>query len=269
MIKSTALFIKQKLNLTTPKTAVILGSGLGGFASILTLCQSLSYKDIPGFPKTTVSGHKGELIKGYLNNKEILCLNGRFHLYEGVDPAEIAKVIRILKELGVKRLIVTNASGSLKKELLPGSIMLIKDHINFSFKNPLIGSNDDNYGPRFPAMKNAYTPALRQKCQQVAKRLKIELAEGVYLMVLGPNFETSAEVKAFALLGADAVGMSTVPEVIAAAHTSMEVLGISVITNYTGDLAAEPLTHEETLNMAAKASERLINLVTEFIKEED
>ncbi|MBO5284429.1 MAG: purine-nucleoside phosphorylase [Alphaproteobacteria bacterium] len=269
MIKQAALYIKQALDLKNPQTAVILGSGLSGFAQTLSNTVTVAYKDIPNFPQTTVAGHKGELIKGFLGQKEILCLNGRFHLYEGHEPKVIADVIHILKELGIKRLIVTNAAGSLKKELTPGSLMLIADHINFSAKNPLIGANDERFGPRFPAMNKAYPEALRQKCLKIASKQNIPLSEGIYLMVLGPNFETAAEVRAFALLGADAVGMSTVPEVIAAVHSSMEVLGISVITNYTGDLAKNTLSHEETLAIANQASTKLIRLVTEFIKEED
>lgn len=269
MIKQTADFIRQTLNLNKPETVVILGSGLSGFASMLQNVSSVAYKEIPDFPQSTVSGHKGELIRGFLGDKEILCLNGRFHLYEGHEPAVIAKVIHILKELGIKRLIVTNAAGSLQTTLAPGSLMLINDHINFSGKNPLVGANDDNYGPRFPSMNNAYSPKLRKKCQEIARKLHMELSEGVYLMVLGPNFETSAEVRAFGKLGADAVGMSTVPEVIAAAHCSMEVLGISVITNYAAGLVNNTPSHQETLAEADKASDRLTTLLTEFIKEED
>lgn len=269
MIKQTVNFIKQKLNLKNPETVVILGSGLSGFTARLQNTSSVAYKDIPDFPQSTVSGHKGELIRGFLGDKEILCLNGRFHLYEGHEPSVIAKVIHILKELGVKRLIVTNAAGSLQTALAPGSLMLINDHINFSGKNPLVGPNDDNYGPRFPSMNNAYTLKLRQKCKETARKLHIELNEGVYLMVLGPNFETFAEVRAFGKLGADAVGMSTVPEVIAAAHCSMEVLGISVITNYAAGLVDNTPSHQETLAEADKASARLTTLLTEFIKEED
>lgn len=269
MIKQTADFIRQVLNLKNPETVVILGSGLSGFASMLNNRSSVAYKDIPDFPRSTVSGHKGELIRGFLGNKEILCLNGRFHLYEGHEPTVIAKVIHILKELGVKRLIVTNAAGSLQQTLPPGTLMLINDHINFSGKNPLIGANDDNYGPRFPSMNNAYTQKLRQKCKEIAQKHQIELREGVYLMVLGPNFETSAEVRAFGRLGADAVGMSTVPEVIAAAHCAMDVLGLSVITNYAAGLVNNTPSHQETLEEANKASARLTTLLTEFIKEED
>lgn len=269
MIKQTAAFIKQSLNLQNPETAVILGSGLSGFASVLNNVISVAYKDIPNFPQSTVSGHKGQLLRGFLGKKEILCLNGRFHLYEGHEPSVIAQIIHVLKELGVKRLIVTNAAGSLNKELAPGTLMLINDHINFSGKNPLIGPNDENYGPRFPSMNNAYTLKLRQKCKKIAEIQNIVLKEGVYLMVLGPNFETSAEVRAFGRLGADAVGMSTVPEVIAAAHCSMDVLGISVITNYAAGLMDNTPSHQETLEEADKASSRLTNLLTEFIKEED
>ena len=269
MIKQAAEYIKQTLGLKNPQTAVILGSGLSGFAQTLKNVSSVSYKDIPNFPQTTVAGHKGELIRGFLGNKELLCLNGRFHLYEGHEPKVIADVIHVLKELGVKRLIVTNAAGSLNKELAPGSLMLIADHINFSAKNPLVGANDDRFGPRFPPMNNAYTAKLRQKCKEIAASQNISLKEGVYLMVLGPNFETSAEVRAFAMLGADAVGMSTVPEVIAAVHSSMEVLGISVITNYAAGLMNNTPSHEETLTEADNASIRLTKLLTEFIKEED
>lgn len=269
MTKKTAEFIKKTLSIKSPKTAIILGSGLSGFASQLKNIKSIEYKDIPSFPQSTVNGHKGVLIRGFLENKEVICLNGRFHLYEGHSPEVIAKVIRILKELGIEKLIVTNAAGSLKKELSPGSIMLINDHINFSGKNPLIGNNDDNYGPRFPSMNNAYSINLREKCKRIAQKQCVELKEGTYLMVLGPNFETKAEVKAFSILGADAVGMSTVPEVIAAAHCSINVLGISVITNYAAGIMNNNPSHQETLEEANKASKKLTNLIVEFITEEE
>ena len=265
MIKQTVDFIKKNLGINAPKTAVILGSGLSGFAQFLDNTKAIKYIDIPGFPHSTVQGHKGELIKGYIGKQEILCLNGRFHLYEGHEPKVIKDVMQILKELKVTRLIVTNAAGSLREDLSPGSLMLIKDHINFSGKNPLVGPNDDAYGPRFPSMNNAYTPNLRSNIKQVASSLNIKLEEGVYLMVLGPNFETSAEVKAFGILGADAVGMSTVPEVISAVYCSMEVLGISVITNYAAGLVNNTPSHQETLEEAQKASDKLVKLITAFI----
>ncbi len=269
MTNQAVSYIREKLALTAPETAVILGSGLGGFADLLQDVTSVDYKDIPNFPQSTVSGHKGQLLRGFLGDKEILCLNGRFHLYEGHDPRVIADVIHILKDLGVKRLLVTNAAGSLQKDMAPGTLMLIKDHINFSGKNPLLGANDDRYGCRFPPMNKAYSEDLRSKCKKIAARENIELKEGTYLMVLGPNFETAAEVRAFALLGGDAVGMSTVPEVIAAVHSSMEVLGISVITNYAAGLMDNTPTHQETLAEANKASSRLVALLTAFIKEGD
>ena len=267
MIENVANFIREKLELESPETAVILGSGLGKFADVLENTKKISYKDINGFPKSSVKGHKGELIRGFIGDKEVICLNGRFHLYEGHEPNVIADVIHILKELGVKRLVVTNAAGSLNMEMAPGSIMLITDHINFSGKNPLVGSNDEKYGPRFPSMNNAYTISLREKSKKIAKNLGIELKEGVYLMVLGPNFETSAEIRAFQILGADAVGMSTVPEVISASHSSIDVLGFSVITNYGAGLVDNTPSHQETLSEANKASEKLIKLVTEFVRQ--
>ncbi len=267
MNEKTVSYIRQRLSLSAPDTAVILGSGLSGFASELTTVTSVDYKDIPDFPQSTVAGHKGQLLRGFLGDKELLCLNGRFHLYEGHEPKVVADVIRVLKDLGIKRLIVTNAAGSLQKDMAPGNLMLIKDHINFSGKNPLVGVNDEKYGCRFPPMNKAYSEHLRQKCHQVAAREGISLKEGVYLMVLGPNFETAAEVKTFAMLGGDAVGMSTVPEVIAAVHCSMEVLGISVITNYAAGLMDNTPSHQETLAEADKASAKLVRLLTAFIKE--
>ena len=268
MIKQTVSYIKEKLNLNSPKIAVILGSGLGGFAANLENTICLDYKDIPNFPQSTVSGHKGQLIKGYIGDKEVVCLNGRFHLYEGHNPTIIADVIHILKDLGIEQLIVTNAAGSLNTKLAPGSLMLIKDHINFSKINPLVGKNNDEYGPRFPSMNNAYPKELRDKLRNIATKNNIELEEGTYFMVLGPNFETSAEVRAFGLLGGDAVGMSTVPEVIAASHCSIKVLGISVITNYAAGLMDNTPSHQETLEEANKASNKLTALVAEYIKEE-
>ena len=268
MIKETANFIKENLGLKNPQTAVILGSGLGGFSDVLENSVSISYSSIPNFPKSSVSGHKGELIKGYIGNKEIVCLNGRFHLYEGHNPSVILDVIHILKELGIKQLIVTNAAGSLKLDMSPGSIMLIKDHINFSGRNPLVGPNDENYGPRFPALNNAYSKDMRIKCQKIAQNIGLDLKEGTYFYVLGPNFETPAEIKAFGILGGDAVGMSTVPEVISATHCSIDVLGLSVITNYGAGLVDNTPSHQETLQEANNASKNLIKLVATFIKEE-
>ena len=268
MSNKTAAFIKDYLGIKSPKTAIILGSGLKKFVDRIQDKKVLKYQSLPEFPESTVEGHNGELIYGTLEGKEIICINGRVHLYEGNNPRKIAEAIYSLKDLGIERLIVTNAAGSLNKDIAPGSLMLINDHINFSGRNPLVGPNDEHYGPRFSPMNEAYTPKLLEKAKEIARRENIEVKEGVYLMVLGPNFETAAEVRMFAKFGADAVGMSTVPEVIVAAHCSMEVLGISVITNYGAGMDAIIPSHQETLEMAERASENLNRLLIEFIKEE-
>lgn len=250
-----------------PATAVILGSGLGTVADALEDPLVVNYADINGFPQTTVAGHAGQMIAGRLGASEVLCLKGRFHLYEGHRPQTIAEVVNALKDIGIRRLIVTNAAGSLNPDFAPGSLMMIKDHINFCGQNPLVGANDDRVGPRFPDMSNAYNADLRRRMLAVANKAGIALKEGVYLMVLGPNFETAAEIKAFRLLGADAVGMSTVPEVIAAVHAGLNVLGLSAITNFGTGMQKTPLSHEETIANAKKASDNLARLIINFIKE--
>lgn len=250
-----------------PQTAVILGSGLGSVADAIEDPLTIDYAAIEGFPRTTVAGHSGKMIVGRLGQSEVLCLQGRFHLYEGHRPQVIAEVVNALKAVGVNRLIVTNAAGSLNPEFTPGSLMLIKDHINFSGQNPLVGANDESTGPRFPDMSNAYDRDMRRQAKELAAKLGINLPEGVYLMVLGPNFETAAEIRAFRTLGADAVGMSTVPEVIAAVHADIKVLAVSAVTNFGTGLQETPLSHEETIAGAARASSALTALITNYIKE--
>ncbi len=250
-----------------PQTAVILGSGLGSVADVVEDPLTIDYAAIEGFPRTTVAGHSGKMIVGRLGQSEVLCLQGRFHLYEGHRPQVIAEVVNALKAVGVNRLIVTNAAGSLNPEFTPGSLMLIKDHINFSGQNPLVGANDESTGPRFPDMSNAYDRDMRRQAKELAAKLGINLPEGVYLMVLGPNFETAAEIRAFRTLGADAVGMSTVPEVIAAVHAGIKVLAVSAVTNFGTGLQETPLSHEETIAGAARASSALTALITNYIKE--
>ncbi len=250
-----------------PQTAVILGSGLGSVADAVEDPLTIDYAAIEGFPRTTVAGHSGKMIVGRLGQSEVLCLQGRFHLYEGHRPQVIAEVVNALKAVGVNRLIVTNAAGSLNPEFTPGSLMLIKDHINFSGQNPLVGANDESTGPRFPDMSNAYDRDMRRQAKELAAKLGINLPEGVYLMVLGPNFETAAEIRAFRTLGADAVGMSTVPEVIAAVHADIKVLAVSAVTNFGTGLQETPLSHEETIAGAARASSALTALITNYIKE--
>ena len=250
-----------------PQTAVILGSGLGSVADAVEDPLTIDYAAIEGFPRTTVAGHSGKMIVGRLGQSEVLCLQGRFHLYEGHRPQVIAEVVNALKAVGVNRLIVTNAAGSLNPEFTPGSLMLIKDHINFSGQNPLVGANDESTGPRFPDMSNAYDRDMRRQAKELAAKLGINLPEGVYLKVLGPNFETAAEIRAFRTLGADAVGMSTVPEVIAAVHAGIKVLAVSAVTNFGTGLQETPLSHEETIAGAARASSALTALITNYIKE--
>ena len=250
-----------------PQTAVILGSGLGSVADAVEDPLTIDYAAIEGFPRTTVAGHSGKMIVGRLGQSEVLCLQGRFHLYEGHRPQVIAEVVNALIAVGVNRLIVTNAAGSLNPEFTPGSLMLIKDHINFSGQNPLVGANDESTGPRFPDMSNAYDRDMRRQAKELAAKLGINLPEGVYLMVLGPNFETAAEIRAFRTLGADAVGMSTVPEVIAAVHAGIKVLAVSAVTNFGTGLQETPLSHEETIAGAARASSALTALITNYIKE--
>lgn len=250
-----------------PQTAVILGSGLGSVADAVEDPLTIDYAAIEGFPRTTVAGHSGKMIVGRLGQSEVLCLQGRFHLYEGHRPQVIAEIVNALKAVGVNRLIVTNAAGSLNPEFTPGSLMLIKDHINFSGQNPLVGANDESTGPRFPDMSNAYDRDMRRQAKELAAKLGIILPEGVYLMVLGPNFETAAEIRAFRTLGADAVGMSTVPEVIAAVHAGIKVLAVSAVTNFGTGLQETPLSHEETIAGAARASSALTALITNYIKE--
>lgn len=251
-----------------PQVALILGSGLGAVADALSDQLVIDYRAIEGFPQSTVAGHRGRMIVGKIGKKEVLCLQGRFHLYEGYAPQIIAEVIRCLKFIGIREIIVTNAAGSLNPDFAPGSLMLINDHINFSGRNPLVGANDETAGPRFPSMENAYNGELRQKMEKVAARLGIKLPQGVYLMVLGPNFETAAEIRAFRVLGADAVGMSTVPEVIAAVHAGIKVVAISAITNYGTGMQQTPLSHGETMDNAGKATADLTKLIINYIKEE-
>ena len=250
-----------------PETAIILGSGLGGIADNLQNKLIIKYEEIEGFPKSTVAGHNGQFVIGRIEDKEVLCMQGRFHLYEGHNPKVIAEVIQALKHIGIKELIVTNAAGSLNPDFHPGEIMLITDHINFSGCNPLLGANDDKIGPRFFDMSNAYDNDLQKKARNIAQKNNIKLNEGTYLMVLGPNFETAAEIRAFRILGADAVGMSTVPEVLAAVHCGIKILAISALTNFGTGIQTTPLSHEETLSGAAKASGCLTDLIINYIKE--
>ncbi len=259
--------IKNKIKGYKPKRLIILGSGLGGVADELTDIKIIDYKDIKGFPASSVAGHEGRLIAGRLGSEDVLCMQGRAHLYEGHCPSVIDDIIKAFFDAGIRELIVTNAAGSLQKNAPPGSIMLISDHINFVGINPLVGKNKEEYGPRFVDMSDAYNKVLRKKVKSIAKKQRIKVHEGVYLFVLGPVFETKAEIKAFKALGADCVGMSTVPEVISAVHCGMSVIGMSAITNYGTGLQKKSLSHEETLEVGAIASKNIIKLIKAYFNE--
>jgi inosine/guanosine/xanthosine phosphorylase family protein len=249
-----------------PKTAIVLGSGLGGFAKGLSDATSVPFGDIPGFSRSTVVGHSGNLIAGTLEGKRVAVCQGRIHAYEGHGGTAIATPIRILKRLGVETLVLTNAAGGINLDQGPGSIVMIEDHINFAQFNPLIGPNDDSFGPRFPDMSDPYDRGLRAKLEAAAAAAGVALKKGVYLFVLGPNFETAAEIRMFAKLGADLVGMSTVPECLVARHAGIKVAGISIVTNYGTGIKSTQQTHEETLATAERAGHQLEQLLREFVR---
>jgi xanthosine phosphorylase len=250
-----------------PRVGIVLGSGLDALAKQIVEPITLDYARIPGFPRPSVAGHAGKLTLGRLGGVRVACLQGRAHLYEGGPPARIALPVRTLKLIGCDLLLLTNAAGALRPDLTPGSLMLISDHINFMGANPLVGPNDDAVGPRFPTLDGLYDPTFRQMLRTAAKRLGLALAEGIYLACLGPNFETPAEVRAFARLGADAVGMSSVPEAIVARHCGLGVVALSVITNLAAGLGPSAHGHAETLAMAARAGGDLARLVAAFLEE--
>ena len=250
-----------------PKVALILGSGLGGFADMFQEKQVIRYQDIPGFSGTSVSGHAGELALCSDRGVEVAIMNGRFHYYEGISPDKIAIPVRALKLLGVDTLIVTNAAGGINEKFCRGDLMLITDHINLCGKNPLIGRNLDSFGLRFPDMSQAYSKELLEIAKKVAKKIDLPLKEGVYMYFSGPSFETPAEIRAARILGADAAGMSTVPEVIVANHCGINVLGISCITNMAAGVLQQPLTHIEVMETTEKVKEKFIELVKGIVEE--
>ncbi|MGL6028963.1 MAG: purine-nucleoside phosphorylase [Legionella sp.] len=263
-----AAYIKKLHPSFTPSVGVVLGSGLGQFAEELEDSVAISYEDLPGFPKVTVKGHGGQLILGYWQGKGIVCLQGRAHTYEGLEHYETVKTyVRTLKLLGCDYFIATNASGSLREEVGPGELMLITDHINLQPSNPLIGPNDDEFGPRFYPLDNAYDSQMQANLLSVAEQNAINLHQGVYISVLGPHYETAAEIRAFKVLGADAVGMSTVPEVLVANHCGMNVAVIAMITNYATGLAKTSHSHDSVVQMAAGAATKLNTLIKQYIQD--
>lgn len=250
-----------------PKVGIILGSGLGSIAEQLVNPITIPYQAIPGLNTGAVAGHASLLVMGYLNDIPVVCMKGRLHLYEGIPTESLRTFVRIIKALGAETVIVTAASGSLRKDVGPGEMMVLTDHINFQPMNVLVGANDESVGPRFIGMENAYDEELRVIAKRVAKRLGFELPDGIYVSVMGPSFETPAEIRAFRMLGADAVGMSVVQEVILARHCGLRVLGLSAITNFAAGMTQEKLTHEGTLQFGEVAARKLIKIIPEFIKE--
>ena len=251
--------------LGTPDTAVILGSGLSEAIS-LSDEKALSFSEIPGFPVPTVLGHAGQVSVGRIRDRLVLVQRGRIHYYEGYSLAEVTIPVRAYALLGVRNLIITNASGGIAEDLQPGDLVLITDHINLLGDNPLRGPNLDRLGPRFPDMTEAYDRELRELAKAVGKELGIQLKEGVYVATMGPSYETPAEIKAFRTLGADLVGMSTVPEVIAARHAGLRVLGISCVTNYAAGLAGAPLSHEEVIETTRRKEKELGRLLSALLE---
>lgn len=249
-----------------PEIGIILGSGLGNLASQINDPIEINYKDIPDFPTSSVKGHSGKLIFGKLSGKNLVAMQGRIHYYEGQGIDKTVFPTKILCQLGIKYLIVTNACGGVNTSFNPGDLMLIKDHINFTGVNPLIGPNDDKIGPRFLDQSFTYNKDLRDIAKNAAKELNFELKEGVYMWFTGPVYETPAEVRMARIMGADAVGMSTVPEVIVANHRGVKILGISAITNMAAGILDKPLNHEEVIDVSSKIQDKFENLVKKVIE---
>lgn len=264
-IEQASRYLEKNLN-ERPDIGLILGSGLGLMANEIKDSKKVSYSDIPNFPVSTVKGHAGRLISGILEGKNVITMQGRFHYYEGYDMKELTLPIRVMEKLGINKLLVTNAAGGINVDFAPGDFMIIKDHINHIGDNPLIGQNYEKLGPRFPDMTRAYNEDLRNMAETVAKDLDISIQKGIYIAVHGPSYETPAEIKYFRKIGADAVGMSTVPEVIVANHMDLEVLGISCITNMAAGVLPEPLNHEDVMEIAEKAKPDFIKLVRGILR---
>ncbi len=265
-INETVQYLENKLK-NRPKIGIILGSGLGPLADEISNAEVIKYDEIPNFPTSTVQGHKGQLVVGKLEGKEVVAMQGRFHYYEGYSIDKVTFPVRVMKALGVDTIIITNAAGGVNRGFEPGDLMIITDHINFTFDNPLIGKNYDELGPRFPDMSHAYDESLVDIAIRAANHLNIKIKKGVYMWNSGPTYETPAEVRVASFLGADAVGMSTVPEVITAVHGGMKVLGISCITNMASGILDQPLNHNEVIETSERVKNDFISLIKEILKE--
>jgi purine-nucleoside phosphorylase len=259
-IHEAVAFIRAKSSIQ-PEVGVILGSGLGNVVDAVDVEVAIPYAEIPGARASTVMGHQGRLILGRAKGTPVAVMQGRVHFYEGYEMDEVMFLTRVLGKLGIKKLVVTNAAGGINTSYVAGDLMLISDHINFMGVNPLRGRNVDDLGLRFPDMSDAYAESLREIAKEVAAAMKLEVKEGVYLGLSGPTYETPAEIRAFRILGADAVGMSTVPEVIAASHMQIPALGISCITNMAAGILKQKLTHQEVMDTTARVQEQFTGLV--------
>lgn len=264
LIDETAQFIRSQVD-RLPDTAVILGTGLGDLVNHIEITKEIDYHNIPNFPVSTVEGHSGKLIFGTLGGKYIMAMQGRFHYYEGYDMKQVTFPVRVMKAIGVETLFVSNAAGGMNKEFVVGDVMVITDHINLFPENPLRGKNYDELGPRFPAMTEPYSPALIAMADDIAAEENIRLMHGVYVGTSGPTFETPAEYEFFRVIGGDAVGMSTVPEVIVANHAGMRVFGVSVITDLGGKDIKEVPTHEEVQKAAIKAQPIMTSIIKKMM----
>ncbi|WP_241694755.1 purine-nucleoside phosphorylase [Capnocytophaga canimorsus] len=265
-ISETARIIQSYISEHTPEFAIILGSGLSKLQDEVEVISEIKYKNIPNFPKSTVAGHSGKLIYGKIEGRYVLMMAGRAHYYEGYSMQEVTFPIRVFHQLGIKRLIVSNASGGVNPEFAIGDVMIIRDHINMFPEHPLRGKNLEEFGVRFPDMSKPYSHQMIAELERIAAQNQIKVQKGVYLGLQGPSFETPAEYGMVRILGADAVGMSTVPEVIVARHQNMEVCALSVITDLGGPEIAPDVSHEEVLNAANKAMPTVILLVKSLIK---
>jgi purine-nucleoside phosphorylase len=260
MVEEAVRRIREQTALE-PRVGVVLGSGLGGLADELEDRVEIPYGEIPGWPVSTAVGHAGVLVLGKVDDVTVAVLKGRAHLYEGIDADRAVFGVRVLGRMGIRALVVTNAAGAINEAFRPGMLVLLSDHVNLLGTSPLVGGNDDSFGPRFPDMSDAYDPELRTRAQQAAVELGLELAEGVYGAWLGPQFETPAEIRFMRVIGCDLAGMSTVPEIIVARHMGIRCLGISVVTNIAAGIVEGKLDHEAVLSVGAEAQPRLTSLV--------
>lgn len=263
-VQETVNYIKEKTNFT-PEYGVILGSGLGSFTDDITIEFTLPYSEIPNFPIVTVEGHKGALVFGSIGDKKVVAMQGRFHFYEGYDMKQVTFPVRVMKFIGVTKLIVSNASGGVNHDYNVGSIVILKDHINMMPEHPLRGKNDERFGPRFVNMSEPFSRKMILKAKELAASLEIKVHDGVYLGLQGPTFETLSEYKMVKSLGADCVGMSTVPEVIVARHMDLETFGISVITDMGNEESIDTISHDEVLQAAKEAEPKVRKLIKELI----